>query len=102
MSNDVPRFTLSLDCEGLWGMADQGDVVNAALINDASLKNAYAFTLTALQRNDIRATAAFVTCFAVEPDATRDNLSLFEKMAALNPGWFKNVLPVLKKGTLDG
>lgn len=101
-SNDGPGFTLSLDCEGLWGMADQDDVVNADLINDVSLQSAYAFLLATLNRSNLKATAAFVTCFAAEPDAVRDNMPLFEQKAALNPGWFANVLPVLRKGTLDG
>jgi len=101
-SNDRPGFTLSLDCEGLWGMADQDDVVNAGLINDVSLQSAYAFLLATLSRSNLKATAAFVTSFAAEPDAVCDNMPIFEQMAALNPGWFENVLPALRKGTLDG
>lgn len=101
-STHGPGFTLSLDCEGLWGMADQDNVVNAGLINDVSLESAYASLLTTLSRNNLKATAAFVTCFAAEPDAVRENMPLFEQMVALNPGWFENVLPVLRKGTLNG
>lgn len=83
-------------------MADQDHIVNAGIINNASLKSAYAFLLNTLDKRDLRATAAFVTCFAADPAALRDNLSLFEKMATLNPHWFANVLPALRNGALDG
>ena len=34
-------FTLSLDCEGLWGMADNREILSRGLINDESLRMAY-------------------------------------------------------------
>lgn len=95
-------FTLSLDCEGLWGMADNHAVVSAGLINDASLRSAYTFLLNTLNKTNLKATAAFVTTFAAEPDAVRDKMPLLEEMATLNPGWFSNVLPALRSGALGG
>lgn len=95
-------FTLSLDCEGLWGMADNHAVVSAGLINDESLRSAYAFLLSTLSRTNLKSTAAFVTTFAAELDVVRDNISLLERMATLNPGWFVNVLPALRSGALGG
>lgn len=83
-------------------MADQADVVNAGLINGVSLKCAYATLLSTLGKSDLKATAAFVTCFAAEPDAVLDNITLFEQMATLNPDWFANVLPALRSRTLAG
>ncbi|MDR3453489.1 MAG: polysaccharide deacetylase family protein [Rhodoferax sp.] len=98
----MPGFTLSLDCEGLWGMADRGDVVNAGLITDVSLNGAYESILRILRQNNLKATAAFVTCFAAEADLIRDNIAFIERMAALNPAWFTWALPALKRGALDG
>ena len=102
ISSNAPGFTLSLDCEGLWGMADQDAIVSAGLISDASLKDAYAFLLDTLNKTNLKVTAAFVSCFAAEPDAVRDNMALLEQMAALNPGWFAHVVPALQTGALDG
>lgn len=34
-------FTLSLDCEGLWGMADNRHVMTSGTINATSLDDAY-------------------------------------------------------------
>ena len=98
----MPGFTLSLDCEGLWGMADQHEVVNGGLINDASLRSAYIFILNTLSKNNLKSTAAFVTAFASESDAVLDNTALIGLMAELNPFWFANVLPKLQSGVLNG
>jgi len=98
----APGFTLSLDCEGLWGMADQYSVISSGLINDASLRSAYEFVLRVLGRNNLRSTAAFVTTFASDPDAVRDNISFLNRMAELNPIWFANVIPSLQRNELSG
>lgn len=39
----MSAFTLSLDCEGLWGIVEQPALINSGRINDASLTNAYQF-----------------------------------------------------------
>jgi peptidoglycan/xylan/chitin deacetylase (PgdA/CDA1 family) len=102
MISNTPGFTLSLDCEGLWGMADNESVVKSGLINGASLADAYAFILSTLDRSELKATAAFVTCFAADAEAVKANIPLIEQMAALNPQWFAHVLPALKSGATDG
>lgn len=100
-SNDGPGFTLSLDCERLWGMGDQDDIVNADIINDVSLQSAYAFLLATLNRSNLKATVAFVTCFASESNGVRGNMPLFEQIAVDIPGWFSKVLPALRFGALN-
>jgi peptidoglycan/xylan/chitin deacetylase (PgdA/CDA1 family) len=101
-TSDAAGFTLSLDCEGLWGMADQANVVNAGLINDMSLKGAYATMLRTLDMGNLKVTAAFVTCFAAESDALLDTMPLLGQMAEHNPDWFSNVLPALRRGSFSG
>jgi len=95
-------FTLSLDCEGYWGMADQLDVVNSGVITDASLSDAYSWILNLLDENNLKATAAFVTCFAVETDVVIENMDLIKQMAKIEPAWFKNILSAYEGGSLDG
>lgn len=96
------RFTLSLDCEGLWGMADQDAVVRAGLICRRSLEGAYSFVSRVLEESGIRATCAFVSSFAAEPDALTEQRPLFRELAAASPSWFRHVLPALDSGRLDG
>lgn len=95
-------FTLSLDCEGLWGMADKPAVVSAGTINDAALGDAYAFIRRTLGEAGLRATAAFVSGFAAGPDAVRDHLGTLEQLADHVPAWFAQVLSSIKAGRADG
>lgn len=83
-------------------MADRANVINAGVIINTSLNTAYLSILQTLHRYELRATAAFVTCFAAETDAIREHLPIFEQMAAINPAWFGNMLPVIRSGNLDG
>ena len=51
-------------------MADEPAVVGADVINQATLADAYDFIKSVLERNELRATAAFVTCFAAGPEGS--------------------------------
>lgn len=95
-------FTLSLDCEGLWGMADQYAVVSAGAINDVALGDAYAFIRHTLDASGLRATAAFVSCFAAGAEAVRNQRVTLEQLASHAPTWFSQVLPVIRAGRMDG
>lgn len=98
----MAAFNLSLDCEGLWGMSDQPQILNSGRINDASLTDAYQFILDTLAVNDLKVTAAFVTAFAASTEVLLQNLDILDEMASLNPNWFATVLPALKHGRLNG
>ncbi len=102
MGKQVAAFTLSLDCEGLWGMADQPAVVAAGRINDVALRNTYEAIRRTLGDSRLRATTAFVTCFAASPDAVRQQMGLLESLATYCPSWFAQVLPALRSGRVDG
>lgn len=95
-------FTLSLDCEGLWGMADQQAVVAAGRINNAALRNTYEFVHRTLGASGLKATMAFVTCFAADPNAVRAQMATLEQLACHSPGWFAHLLPALRAGQTDG
>lgn len=102
MQKRVGAFTLSLDCEGLWGMADQTEFVNRGIVNSRTLKSAYDTILQTLSKNNLKATAAFVTCFAAEIEAVHNCIPIFERMEAVSPQWFENVLPVVRNRNFDG
>lgn len=95
-------FTLSLDCEGLWGMADQPDVVNAGLICDASLAQAYGLICRVLEANGVKATCAFVSAFAAGAEALRAHVPVLRALASHSPAWFAHALPAIESGRTDG
>lgn len=101
MSNRA-GFTLSLDCEGLWGMADQPGVVNTGVIGDASLAQAYGLISRVLDAHELKATCAFVSAFAAGAEALRANLGVLQELAALSPAWFAQVVPAIGRGRVDG
>ncbi len=96
---DAGVFTLSLDCEGLWGMADSEAVFADGRINKETLDEAYRFIAKELDRNSVRSTAAFVSCFAAEREAVRSSLHMIDEIAEQVPAWFRQVLPRLKEGS---
>jgi hypothetical protein len=95
-------FTLSLDCEGLWGMADQPALLASGRINQASLATAYNLICKTLDDAGLIATAAFVSGFAVGPEAVRQHAHLLSRLADLVPSWFDHLLPALNTGRVNG
>jgi hypothetical protein len=103
-SKNIGRFTLSLDCEGLWGMADQSKVLNSSLINRQSLDFAYDLIVATLNKEEIKSTCAFVTAFSLDAETLCDSLSYFNEISKYKPEWFNEILPRLRGGgdALDG
>lgn len=99
---DKAIFTLSLDCEGLWGVADNDAVIDSGCINQASLTQAYSFIRETLDKHQLKATAAFVTCFAVDPEVVMAQRSLLGELQKVNPRWFRRISKTLDLGVLDG
>jgi len=95
-------FTLSLDCEGKWGMADQPAVVNAGIIGDASLREAYALIARTLRANRIKATCAFVSAFGAGEEALRAIDDELKLLASHAPRWFPHILSAIEGGRVDG
>lgn len=104
LKKDIGRFTLSLDCEGLWGMADLPNVLNGGLINSQSLDFAYDVIHSTLDKEGIQSTCAFVTAFALDEKSLCDSLPFFKDIAKYKPEWFYEILPRLRSGgnALDG
>lgn len=94
-------FTLSLDCEGKWGVADSLEGRNA-LITKEALDFAYKYICDTLSANDIRASFAFTSLFSVEEDRI---ISYFENFSSYcNQGydWFRPICAMMKTGKLEG
>jgi len=97
-----PCFTLSLDCEGLWGMCDKIDDPKYSLIRYCNLSKTYSFIADTLAMNNIRATAAFVSAFSVEHEFLHDNKVALEEMKYYSPYWFSKVFSLINSGHTDG
>lgn len=83
-------------------MADQPDVVNAGLICDASLAQAYSLISRVLEVNGVKATCAFVSAFAAGVEALRAHVPLLRTLASQSPAWFAHALPAIESGRTDG
>lgn len=102
MKSRVGTFTISLDCEGLWGMADNVKVTTEGVINQNSLRKAYQKIDAIFDKHQVKSTAAFVTCFASEEDILRANLPTIKEMAKISPIWFKQIINAFEAHRLDG
>lgn len=100
--SEKAAFTLSLDCEGLWGVADQPSVISGHIINQSTLTNAYAFIRETLNACQLKASLAFVTSFAAGKEVLSEELPIIREMASLAPSWFINMLPLFERGEFDG
>jgi len=101
-SKEAAVFTLSLDCEGLWGMADQTAVLSNGRINDATLRDVYQLIARTLDQNGVVATAAFVSCFAAQKESILQHIDLVKALAAQSPQWFSSIVPALEASRQGG
>ncbi|OYU45120.1 MAG: hypothetical protein CFE44_09190 [Burkholderiales bacterium PBB4] len=97
----TPSFTLSLDCEGKWGVADStAPWVNA--INTRSLDAAYQFIFDTLDRHDVRATFAFTSLFGAPRDLVHERLDEIESSALMSDSWYRAVVQRSRADGQDG
>ncbi|RYF89171.1 MAG: hypothetical protein EOO00_10280, partial [Chitinophagaceae bacterium] len=95
-------FTLSLDCEGLWGMADQPKLINSGLISDIALAKAYELIYKVLDANNVKATCAFVSAFAAGEGALGEESHLLRELARREPTWFSHFDRAMQCKNMDG
>jgi peptidoglycan/xylan/chitin deacetylase (PgdA/CDA1 family) len=101
MDRPGTTFILSLDCEGLWGMADHISPHLRRAINKESLQHVYGWLLDELDRLQLPATFAFVSTFTMEPDAIVEALSDTDWSPALTE-WCRVPLHDLRNGSASG
>jgi len=96
-----PSFTLSLDCEGKWGVADStAPWMN--WITRQALDEAYDFIFSTLARHEVRATFAFTSLFAAPEDLARDKLRQIESSELMAHGWYRDVVTRSQADKQDG
>lgn len=92
-------LVISIDCEGLWGLADQPHWFGR--ITDESLSWAYTHILRSLERHKLVSTFAFVGAFAKTADEIRDEWdSLTGSQARFL--WLRHSATAHRMGELSG
>ncbi len=99
MSNAT--FTLSLDCEGMWGMADNFHKFKND-INSTLLNSAYDFLINLLSKNQVHCTAAFVTAFGTNRDELLTFNNILNELHKLCPAWYSSIINEIYRNNTDG
>nr|WP_241878969.1 hypothetical protein [Psychrobacter sp. PraFG1]UNK05611.1 hypothetical protein MN210_01625 [Psychrobacter sp. PraFG1] len=94
-------FTLSLDCEGLWGVADHlGSSTQS--INQNSLSEVYSYIDDVLSHHSIKATYAFTTLFTQDEANILKYKDSIQSYINEQDEWYKHIFNTLHNGNLDG
>lgn len=80
MANSPGVFTMSFDCEGLWGPSTLTPFLRQQITQE-NLIAAYKGLRDVLDNNDLRATFAFVGTFVLTPDEVRQHPEWFETIS---------------------
>jgi len=91
---------VSVDCEGLWGLADTIGKSTSA-INEESLSWAYTNMIEAFAARDIPATLAFVSLFASDHAYALDGLRAIAHLKS-HRDWVQPALAALDRGDAQG
>ncbi|MGP5439693.1 hypothetical protein ACTXLR_09560 [Psychrobacter faecalis] len=94
-------FTLSLDCEGLWGVADHLGASTAS-INQNSLSEVYTYIEDVLSHHSIKATYAFTTLFTQDEDDILEYKDIIKSYINEQDEWYKYIYNVMQNESLDG
>jgi hypothetical protein len=93
-------FILSLDCEGLWGMADRPQVYEGTITAER-LRWAYRTVLEILDRHDIPATFALVGLFSSDREVFEELRPQLQESTP-HRAWLAPALAAIDDGSSDG
>ena len=94
-------FTLSLDCEGLWGVADV-QAERHKTINQANLKEVYSYIHDVLSHYSIAATYAFTSLFTQNEDSILEYKDEIDSRVSTDDRWYRYISKILSDQNLDG
>ena len=94
-------FTLSLDCEGLWGVADHLGA-STACINQSSLSEVYRYIEDVLSHHSIKATYAFTTLFTQDEVNILKYKDIIKSHVNEKDDWYKYIYNALQNENLNG
>jgi hypothetical protein len=95
------KFIISLDCEGMWGMADQ-PLPSRQFVTQKSLALAYQKLIDLLAAYEIPATFAFVGMFVLTENERQHFEPKLGELPYRGSDWLTNFKNERAAGTLDG
>lgn len=98
---DKGVFTLSLDCEGLWGVADHLGASTQS-INQSSLTEVYRYIEDVLSHHSIKATYAFTTLFTQDESDILKYKDIIKSYVNEQDKWYKYIYSTLQNESLNG
>ena len=98
---DTGVFTLSLDCEGLWGVADHLGAATQS-INQSSLSEVYRYIEDVLSHHSIKATYAFTTLFTQDEADIIKYKDIIKTHINEQDEWYKYIYSALQNENLNG
>lgn len=98
---DTGVFTLSLDCEGLWGVADHLGAATQS-INQSSLSEVYRYIEDVLSHHSIKATYAFTTLFTQDEADILKYKDIIKLYINEKDDWYKYIYNTLQNENLNG
>lgn len=94
-------FTMSFDCEGLWGPSTLTPLLRQRITQE-NLVAAYQGLRDVLDQHALRATFAFVGAFVLSPDEVRQHPDWFETVSGRQWPRTQEFLEALSKGQTSG
>ena len=95
------KFTISLDCEGKWGVADHLRKYGHK-ITQASLSEVYGWIFELLESYSIRASFAFTSLFACPEEIILDFRSDFKGLLEGGDSWYSSIHEMVENRATDG
>lgn len=94
-------FTLSLDCEGLWGVADHLGA-STQFIDQSSLSEVYSYINDVLSYHSIKATYAFTTLFTQDEVEILKYKDIIKAYVDEQDEWYRHIYNTLQREDLNG
>lgn len=94
-------FTLSLDCEGLWGVADHLEASTKS-INQNSLSEVYSYIDDILSYYSIKATFAFTTLFTQNEHDILKYKDIIKPYIDGQDEWYRHIYNAMEHESLSG
>lgn len=95
------RFTISFDCEGKWGVADQGERT-LGYIKGNDLRDAYRRILILLQRYEVPATFGIVSALCLAPHELKDHIEAIPSLTYCGQDWLLPIRRDIRSNRYDG
>lgn len=96
------NFIISFDCEGKWGMSDHLTDHHHACLTNEKLNEAYSKLIGILDKNEVKATFAFVGAFTLSSDEYHEHKDWFPDVDINGQNWLSAFKQAASQNQFDG